>query len=122
MGAGTKVLVTGNFSDANKQIMRDAAPTAELHFVGKVSDAGDLLPEVEGIAGAVTAADLARASKLKRVHTWAAGPDTSLFPEMLASPVVLTSSVGNGAVPLAEHSILLMIMLNRDVPRWMRAQ
>src|SRR5690242_8672543 len=118
MAAATKILVTGNFSDENKQLMRDAAPAADLRFVGKVADAGDLLPEVEGIAGAVTAADLASAPRLTWVHTWAAGPDTSLFPEMLASPVVLTSSVGNGAVPLAEHSILLMIMLNRDVPRW----
>jgi len=40
----------------------------------------------------------------------------------LTSPVVLTSSTGNGAIPLAEHSMLLMLMLNRDVPRWMRAQ
>jgi phosphoglycerate dehydrogenase-like enzyme len=122
MAAGTQVLVTGSFSDENKQLMRDAAPAAKLHFVGKLSEAGDLLGQVEGIAGAVTAADLAKAPKLKWVHTWAAGPDTSLFPEMLASPIVLTSSVGNGAIPLAEHSILLMIMLNRDVPRWMRAQ
>jgi phosphoglycerate dehydrogenase-like enzyme len=38
------------------------------------------------------------------------------------SSVVLTSSAGNGAIPLAEHSMLLMLMLNRDVPRWMRAQ
>jgi phosphoglycerate dehydrogenase-like enzyme len=41
---------------------------------------------------------------------------------MLASPVVLTSSAGNGGISLAEHSILLMLMLSRDVPRWMRAQ
>src|SRR5262245_29337992 len=107
MAAPTQVLVTGSFSEENKQLMRDAAPTAELHFVGKLAEAGDLIGQVEGIAGAVTAGDLAKAKKLTWVHTWAAGPDTSLFPEMLASPVVLTSSVGNGAIPLAEHSILL---------------
>jgi phosphoglycerate dehydrogenase-like enzyme len=122
MAAQLQILVTGNQSDANKQILRDAAPGAELHFVSKLADAGDLIAEADAIAGAVTAADLAKAPKLTWVHTWAAGPDTSLFPEMVASPIVLTSSVGNGAIPLAEHSILLMIMLNRDVPRWMRAQ
>jgi phosphoglycerate dehydrogenase-like enzyme len=41
---------------------------------------------------------------------------------MLASSVVLTSSAGNGGIPLAEHSMLLMLMLDRDVPRWLRAQ
>jgi phosphoglycerate dehydrogenase-like enzyme len=122
MAAQFQILVTGNQSDANKQILRDAAPGAELHFVSKLSDAGDKIAEADAIAGAVTAADMAKAKRLKWVHTWAAGPDTSLFPEMIESPVVLTSSVGNGAIPLAEHSILLMIMLNRDVPRWMRAQ
>ncbi|MCC6178736.1 MAG: D-2-hydroxyacid dehydrogenase [Chloroflexi bacterium] len=102
--------------------MRDAAPAADLHFVGKLSEAGDVLEEVEAIAGTVKAADLARARRLKWVHSWIAGADKDLIPEMVASPVVLTSSVGNGAIPLAEHSMLLMIMLNRDVPRWMRAQ
>ncbi|QYN39968.1 D-2-hydroxyacid dehydrogenase [Pseudonocardia sp. DSM 110487] len=41
---------------------------------------------------------------------------------MVASPVVLTSSKGNGAVPLAEHALMLMLMLDRDAPRWLRAQ
>ncbi|MFN8635740.1 MAG: D-2-hydroxyacid dehydrogenase [Chloroflexota bacterium] len=122
MPARTSVLVTGNFSDANMQLMRDAAPAADLHFVGKVADAGNLLEEVDAVAGTLKAPDLAKASKLKWVHSWAAGPDNDLIPEMMVSPVVLTSSVGNGAIPLAEHSIGLMIMLNRDFPRWMRAQ
>lgn len=122
MAARTAVLVTGNFSDENKQLMREAAPAADLHFVGKVADAGDVIGDVEAVAGTLKASDLAKAGKLKWVHSWAAGPDNDLIPKMKVSPVVLTSSVGNGAIPLAEHSILLMIMLNRDVPRWMRAQ
>jgi phosphoglycerate dehydrogenase-like enzyme len=65
---------------------------------------------------------LAKAPKLRWVHSPSAGVDADLTPEMLASPVVLTSSAGNGGISLAEHSILLMLMLNRDVPRWMRAQ
>lgn len=122
MAAPTQVLVTGNHSDANKQLMRAAAPGAELHFVGKVTEAGGLLETVDAVAGTLKAPELAKAKRLKWVHSWAAGPDNDLIPEMMASPVVLTSSVGNGAIPLAEHSILLMMMLNRDVPRWMRAQ
>jgi phosphoglycerate dehydrogenase-like enzyme len=93
-----------------------------LRFVAKMTEAGDSIAEVDAIAGTIKSADLARASNLKWVHSWAAGADNDLFPEMVASPVVLTSSAGNGAIPLAEHSMLLMLMLNRDVPRWMRAQ
>jgi phosphoglycerate dehydrogenase-like enzyme len=94
MAAPTQVLVTGNFSDENKQLMQEAAPTADLHFVGKLAEAGDLLPEIEAVAGTLNAPDLAKANRLKWVHSWAAGPDNDLIPEMMASPVVLTSSVG----------------------------
>jgi phosphoglycerate dehydrogenase-like enzyme len=41
---------------------------------------------------------------------------------MIDSPVILTCSRGNGAIPLAEHSLMLMLMLNRDVRRWLRGQ
>jgi phosphoglycerate dehydrogenase-like enzyme len=102
--------------------MRQAAPTADLRFVAKLSEAGNSLASAQVIAGTIKAADLAQAPCLRWVHSWAAGADNDLFPEMLSSSVVLTSSTGNGAVPLAEHSMLLMLMLSRNVPRWMRAQ
>jgi phosphoglycerate dehydrogenase-like enzyme len=92
--------------------------------VAKLADAevDGALDDVDAIAGSIKAPHLQKAKNLKWVHSWAAGPDNDLFPEMLSSPVILTSSAGNGAIPLAEHSMLLMLMLNRDVPRWMRAQ
>jgi len=116
------ILVTGQFSAENIERMRQAAPRADLRFVPKLNPADDGLGDVEAIAGTINANQLAQAPRLKWVHSWAAGVDNDLFPEMLESPVVLTSSTGNGAIPLAEHSMLLMLMLNRDVPRWMRAQ
>jgi phosphoglycerate dehydrogenase-like enzyme len=122
MAQPTNVLITGPFSPENQRLVREAAPDADLRFLAKVSDAGESIADVDAIAGSVRAGDLARAPNLKWVHSWAAGVNEDLFPEMVASPVVLTSSVGNGAIPLAEHAMLLMLMLNRDVPRWMRAQ
>lgn len=40
---------------------------------------------------------LARAARLEWLQSWAAGPDRALYPEMITSPVVLTSAKGNGA-------------------------
>ena len=117
-----KVVVAGQYSPENQALIRSAAPEADIHFVPKIADASDLIPEVVAIGGSIRAADFARAKNLKWVHSWAAGVNNDLYPEMLSSPVVLTSSVGNGAIPLAEHSMLLMLMLNRNVPRWIRAQ
>src|SRR4051794_5344029 len=111
----TAIVVTGNFSGENAARIQDAAPGVDVRFVPKLGDDVDGLAEVDAIAGTIKASHLAQAPGLKWVHSWAAGADNDLFPEMLDSPVVLTSSAGNGAIPLAEHSMLLMLMLNRDV-------
>ena len=116
------ILVTGQFSEENAERIRHAAANREVRFISKLAPGDDGLADVEAIAGTINARHLSQAPKLKWVHSWAAGADNDLFPEMLTSPVVLTSSTGNGAIPLAEHSMLLMLMLNRNVPRWMHAQ
>ncbi len=65
---------------------------------------------------------LARAQRLKWYHTWAAGVDHVLTPELLASQLIITSSKGNGGVYLAEHAIMLMLMLSREAPRYFQLQ
>jgi phosphoglycerate dehydrogenase-like enzyme len=80
------------------------------------------LSDAEIVAGHVSKAALARTTRLKWVHSWAAGPDAQLFPEFIAHPAILTSSKGNGAVPLAEHAMMLMLMLNRNATSWLDAQ
>lgn len=100
----------------------EAAGEVPVRFVDTLADASDVYGEMEAVIGRVPPDVLAEAPRLRWVHSPSAGVDADLTPEMLASPVVLTSSAGNGGISLAEHSILLMLMLSRDVPRWMRAQ
>lgn len=114
------VVVVGKDSVASE--FRAAVPSLDLRFVSSLSEASDVWGEMEGVVGRVPPSVLASAPKLRWVHSPAAGVDSDLSPELLASPVVLTSSAGNGAIPLAEHCMLLMLMLSRDVPRWLRAQ
>jgi phosphoglycerate dehydrogenase-like enzyme len=116
------VLVTGSLGPSDEHRIRAAAPDADVRFVPRVVDAATLLPTVHVLAGALRPDELAAAARLRWVHSWAAGVDGMLFPELIAHPVVLTSSKGNGAVPLAEHALLLMLMLSRDAPRWAAAQ
>ena len=116
------IIVTGAQSDAEKDEIRAEAGAHEVLFVPRLADAGDELGRAVAVAGTLSGPEILAAKKLRWVHSWAAGANSDLVPEMIASPVTLTSSVGNGAVPLAEHSMLLMMMLNRDVPRWARAQ
>lgn len=46
-----------------------------------------------------------RAGKLKWVHSAAAGVASALYPEMRASPVLLSNSAGVHAVPIAEYVV-----------------
>jgi phosphoglycerate dehydrogenase-like enzyme len=114
------VLVTSVTDDQLSQI-RAAVPEATVEPYER-DQLASRIDSAHVVAGHVDAANLARAGQLAWVHSWAAGPNNQVFPEMIASPVILTCSKGNGAVPLAEHAIMLMLMLNRDAMRWVRAQ
>jgi phosphoglycerate dehydrogenase-like enzyme len=116
------VFVTGEVNEAQLGEIRGAVPGADVRFFAKQAELEAGIEEAEVVAGRVTADGLARAKRLRWVQSWAAGPDEALFPEMVESPVVLTSAKGNGAIPLAEHAMLLMLLLNRDALRWVKAQ
>jgi phosphoglycerate dehydrogenase-like enzyme len=100
----------------------EAARGVRVRFVDALDDAADVFGVMEAVVGHVSPDVLAKAPKLRWVHSPSAGVDSDLTPAMRASAVVLTSSAGNGGISLAEHAILLMLMLSRDVPRWSRAQ
>ncbi|HET8632008.1 MAG TPA: D-2-hydroxyacid dehydrogenase [Thermomicrobiales bacterium] len=116
------VFVTGEVNDAQLAQIRDAAPDADVRYFATGAALEAQIEDAEVVAGALGPRALARAARLRWVQTWAAGPDALMYPEMVASPVVCTSCKGNGAVPLAEHALLLMLLLNRDARRWLRAQ
>lgn len=120
--AALSVLITGEVNEEQLQQIRAAAPTATCRYFSQQRDLEAVIDEADVVAGSVSPEALARASRLRWVHSWAAGPDSQLFPQFVASPIELTCSKGNGAIPLAEHAMLLMLMLNRDALRWVRAQ
>lgn len=116
------VFITGQVTDAQLAQIRTAASGADVRYFGTRDELEARIEEAEVVAGNIGAPTLARAARLQWVQSWAAGPDTLMFPEMIASPVICTSCKGNGAIPLAEHAIMLMLMLNRDALRWVRDQ
>lgn len=116
-------LVTRDFAPDDRQRAREAAPSAELQFTDDIrAIEPEELARFDLIAGQVDACTLAAASRLDWIHSWTAGVDACLYPELIEGPVTLTSSAGNGAIPLAEHALLLMLLLDSDVRRWLRAQ
>jgi len=62
------------------------------------------------------------ASRLRWVQSPAVGVGSLMFPELLASPVVITSARGIRARAIAEHVLGVTIALARRLPIAMRAQ
>ncbi|SFU21876.1 D-2-hydroxyacid dehydrogenase [Mesorhizobium sp. YR577] len=117
-----RILVVGAFAEEQLALIKQAAPEWEVGQVASISDPSEDLANVEVVAGPLPAELLSRAQSLRWVHSWAAGPDTQLYTEFVIHSATLTCSKGNGAIPLAEHAMMLMLLLNRNAMRWIDAQ
>jgi phosphoglycerate dehydrogenase-like enzyme len=98
------------------------APGAEFRFHSSDASMAQDVEAADIVGGLVSEADFVRAGRLRWIHSWSAGPNEQMFPALLRSQVAFTCSKGNGAVPLAEHAMLLMLALNRNAMRWVEAQ
>ncbi|SEE23338.1 D-2-hydroxyacid dehydrogenase [Ruania alba] len=116
------IIVTGELGETERDRARQAVGSHEVLFVPDLADVSAELGRAAVIVGPVGPDQLRAACSLRWVHSWIAGPNSQLSEEMRASDVILTSSAGNGGVPLAEHAMMMMLMLDRDAPRWLRAQ
>ena len=94
------------FLDAwDRETLRQLLPQAEIAFTPFVDR--DIFP---------------LATRLRWVQSPAAGVGSLMFPELLASDVVVTSARGVRARSIAEHVIGVTIALARQLPLAMRAQ
>ena len=109
----------------DEQVARLRREFPEHTFVRATSDAEALERIVEAdvaLAARLTPSHLAASRRLKWIHSPAAGVGNMLFPEMLASPVVLSNSRGNSSGTIAEHVIAVTLALLRDLPLAWRRQ
>ncbi len=120
-GEGLTVFLAGDIDETRLKELSGIAPKAKFRVFSKPAEMEPDIAEADIVTGAVSEAALPKAARLKWIHSWAAGPDKQLFPDMVKSPVVLTCSKGNGAIPLAEHAMMLMLMLNRGAMRWIES-
>ncbi len=73
-------------------------------------------------AGQISKQLFAAASRLRWLHSPAAGVGGMLFPEVVASPVVLTNSRGMSANTIAEHVLAVTLAHFRRLPHAFRSQ
>lgn len=102
--------------------LQAAAPHATFEYLAEEALA-QRIHAADVIGGFVSPNALESAGdRLRWVHSWAAGPNKQLFPAFRENDVLLTCCKGNGAIPLAEHAIMLMLMLQRGAAAWLDGQ
>ena len=81
------------------------------------------LPDTDIFVGAfLLPKHLQIAKKLKWIHSTSAGVGQLTYPELLASGVVVTNASGVFSVPMAEHTIGLLLALARNFTDCVRQQ
>lgn len=104
------------FTSDHLNAVKKAAGRKKIEIV-EVSDTAAALKhasDADIIAGfPATIPPLADARNLKWLHSFSAGVDRVLRPEVLASSVLVSNSSGIHATPIAEHAIGFMLLFTR---------
>jgi phosphoglycerate dehydrogenase-like enzyme len=112
-----------NIPAAQVERLRSEFPDVEFVHAPDEAAALRLIPGSEAAyASQVRPAMLAAAPGLRWIHSPAAGVGSMLFPEMIASPVVVTNSRGLHADAIAEHVLGVTIVLFRKLHVALRRQ
>lgn len=117
-----RILLTRSISPAEMERILALAPGAEVHATSSGEEALSLAEEADIICGFVGAEIAARAKRLRWVHTFSTGVDNLPYKELFERGAILTCSRGAHAVVLAEHSLMLMLMLAKRMPKFTRDQ
>jgi phosphoglycerate dehydrogenase-like enzyme len=81
------------------------------------------LPDTDIFVGySLRAEQLKEGKKLKWIHSTAAGVAQLMYPELRDSGIMVTNPSGIFSVPMAEHTIGLLLALARNFPDSVRAQ
>ncbi len=114
-----KILITVELEGRLVEAIRAVSDEVEV-LCASGEEALSIVPKVEVVCGGIGQEMFLKAEKLRWVQSWGAGVDEMLFPEMVASEVVLTSAKGTVGVHLAEHAMALLLGLTRGINRAVR--
>lgn len=97
--------------------LRSEFPDIDFAQIADYDSMGDAIVDAEvAIAWSVRPADFARAKKLKWIHSTAAAVHQLIYPEMVASKVVITNARNVHAPVVAEHALAVVFALAKRLP------
>ena len=121
------LLVLAAPGDKTLAALRTAGPGVEIVVGDRAEALAAAAPRAEVLLawssdGAAVARVLAVAPRVRWVHSWAAGVEWLLSPDLVASDVVLTNTRGVYGASLAEFAVGAMLYFAKDVARMRRNQ
>ena len=105
-----------------ERLRRDFPHHQFLHATGDAEAVGLIQEADAAFMGTMSRAQFEAARRLRWIHSPAAGIGGMLFPEMAASPVVITNSRGMSADTIAEHVLAVTLAIFRRLPHAFRSQ
>lgn len=88
-----------------------------------LNDLGDAVSDADVLSGwSIRPAQFARAQNLRWVHSSAAAVHQLMFPELIASDIVVTNARSVHAPVVAEHALALVFALSKRLPQCRDAQ
>ena len=105
------------------ETLRQRWPQMKVVHVTDVERLPAELADADIFVGSVLRpAQFAAAKKLKWIHSTSAGVGQLMYPELRNSGVIITNASGIFSVPMAEHTIGLILALARNFPDTLRQQ
>jgi phosphoglycerate dehydrogenase-like enzyme len=105
-----------------ERLRRDFPQHEFLHAIDDEQGVSLIVDAEAAFMGTMQREQLAAAAKLRWIHSPAAGVGGMLFPEMLASPIVITNSRGMSADTIGEHVLAVTLAIFRRLPYAFRSQ
>jgi phosphoglycerate dehydrogenase-like enzyme len=106
------------FSPAEVNQICSQGKDIELTITKSRAELDGLLPEVDVVIGAIQPDMLAKAKNLRWMQHTEAGMETVLFPELVASPVVVTNMARMFAPCISETAIGMLLALTRGLNKF----
>jgi len=112
-----------NIPESYVDTLRHAFPAHTFLYAATEAEALARIPDADVLfAGQLDRRQFAAAAALRWIHSPAAGVGGMLFPEMVASPILITNSRGMSADTIGEHVVAVTLALFRRLPLAVRRQ
>jgi phosphoglycerate dehydrogenase-like enzyme len=126
MSARPIVVATPHFCVRPDQLARlaDAHPGVAVRFADSPAALAAVLPDCDGAITGYPIADdlLAACPRLRWLHVQSAGVERALTPALARTPITITASKGPMSVLMAEHALMLLLALARQLPAFLEDQ